>query len=171
MQQELILKKKELVEFFLKDNILISSDIFVQLDEAELYNAHKIIMADTKTSDFLILNNDIKNLFCKSRHLEVNWLDLEKSMVLLEKGKNKKVYKRFIDYLTSPKTEEKPIKVDELPELETPQVKVISSYKEESVKREIQDFVKYYSARYKALEAILMQRPDLTNITSINRII
>ena len=159
------------MEFFLKDNILISSDIFVQLDEAELYNAHKIIMADTKTSDFLILNNDIKNLFCKSRHLEVNWLDLEKSMVLLEKGKNKKVYKRFIDYLTSPKTEEKPIKVDELPELETPQVKVISSYKEESVKREIQDFVKYYSARYKALEAILMQRPDLTNITSINRII
>ena len=171
MQQEQILKKKELVKFFLKDNILVSSDVFGQLNEGELYKTHKIIMDDTKTSDFLILNKDIKNLFCKSGHLEVNWLDLEKSRVLLEKGKNKKVYKRFIDYLASPKTEEKPIKVDELPELATPQVKILFSYEEQSVKREIQDFVKYFTLRYKALEAILMQRPDLNNITSINRIV
>lgn len=50
-------------------------------------------------------------------------------------------------------------------------VNVIFSYEEESKKRDIQDFVSFFNARYKALEKILRHRQELQNILSISRIV
>jgi len=52
----------------------------------------------------------------------------------------------------------------------TSHVKIISSYKEESKKRDIQDFVSYFIARYQLIRGILKNRQELQNIMSINRI-
>ncbi len=49
-------------------------------------------------------------------------------------------------------------------------VVVIFSYKEESKKREIQDFVLLFNKRYEAIKNMLYNRQELQNITSINRI-
>ena len=48
-------------------------------------------------------------------------------------------------------------------------VKIVFSYKEESKKREVQDFVSYFNARYTAIEKILRNRQELQNISSINK--
>jgi len=47
---------------------------------------------------------------------------------------------------------------------------VIENYKDEDKKREIGDFVKYFRNRYNSLRIILMNRPELQNAISINRL-
>lgn len=53
----------------------------------------------------------------------------------------------------------------------TPSVKVTWEYRTEYNKRKIQDFVCYFNARYKLLERMLSQRPEMQNITSIARLV
>lgn len=54
------------------------------------------------------------------------------------------------------------------PKTEYP-VNIISSYNKESEKREMQDFVKYFRARYEKLKEILCTRQELINSISISR--
>ncbi len=49
-------------------------------------------------------------------------------------------------------------------------ISVIKVYKEKSKKREVQDFVGYYTSRYNTLKKILLQRQELQNAISINRL-
>jgi len=63
------------------------------------------------------------------------------------------------------KTESNQIKTAEA------KVKVLWEYKVEYNKRKIQDFVNYFNARYKMLEKMLIQRPEMQNITSIARLL
>lgn len=50
-------------------------------------------------------------------------------------------------------------------------VKVLWDYKIDFKKREMQDFVNYFNARYKMLEKMIINRPDMQNMTSIARLI
>ena len=63
------------------------------------------------------------------------------------------------------KTEQKPINTTHTA------LKIVYTYEEKPKKRKIQDFVKYFNVRYKALEKILRQRKDLENVISINRLL
>jgi DNA polymerase II small subunit len=56
-----------------------------------------------------------------------------------------------------------------LPERGT--VKVLFDYREPMVKKEVDDFVDYYNARYKAIEPFLRARTELSGLTSIGRIL
>jgi len=49
-------------------------------------------------------------------------------------------------------------------------VKVLFSYNKKPKKRDVQDFIDYFNSRYDSLQAILRQRYELQNLTSINRI-
>lgn len=49
-------------------------------------------------------------------------------------------------------------------------VKIVFSYKEESKKRNIQDFVMFFNRRYETIKNMLYNRQELQNIMSINRI-
>ena len=162
---ESLLREKDIVSFFLKKNILISSDILSQLKTSELDEIYQSIKNKIKSEDFLFLTKDLRAVLNKAGLIDTNWLDLEKSRVLLEKGKNEKTYGQFISFLA--KGEIRP-KEEQKPEAE---VKIITSYQEDSKKRDIQDFVQYFNARYKAIEKLLRNRQELQNITSINRIL
>ncbi len=48
--------------------------------------------------------------------------------------------------------------------------KVVFSYTSQSKKRSCDDFVSFFNHRYKALESVLRNRPELSNTTSISRI-
>ena len=62
-------------------------------------------------------------------------------------------------------------KEDPLPPIGTRgNVSVTFSYKAEPKKRDVQDFVSYFAARYNALKAILQNRKELQSPTSINRL-
>ncbi len=50
-------------------------------------------------------------------------------------------------------------------------VEIVSSYSKPAEKKEVQDFTKYYRARYESLKNILYQRNELQNTISINKIL
>lgn len=49
-------------------------------------------------------------------------------------------------------------------------VKIVFNYDKKSKKRSITDFVKFFNNRFKALENIIRQRPEMKGLTSINKI-
>ncbi len=51
------------------------------------------------------------------------------------------------------------------------QLKIVMSYDEKSRKRTVQDFVNYYTVRFRDLERILRGRQELQNLTSIGRLV
>lgn len=153
-------QKKQTVDFFLKKDILLSQDFFDRTQETDLEKVYSFIEQKTEPSKFLFLNKELNNAFTNLPTIDVNWLDLEKSKALLEKGKDNKVYHQFLNFLYTQKEKIKNKKVN-----------VISSYQEDSKKRDIQDFVQYFNARYQAIEKLLRTRPELKNITTINRVV
>lgn len=159
MEQGLV-QKKQVVDFFLKKDILLSSDLLDSLNEKDLNSTYTLIANKIKSTNFLFLNKDLNDALKNLSHLDINWQDLEKSKALLEKGRDNKIYNQFIKFIHTQKAKKKEEKV-----------KIIYSYQEDSKKRDIQDFVQYFNARYKSIEKILRQRPDLRNVTTINRIL
>jgi DNA polymerase II small subunit len=159
MEQETI-KKKEAISFFLDKGILLSPDM-LQIEE-EPDNIYTKITEKTNPKDLLILSKDMNELLKTSQSIDTNWSELERAKVISEKGRGDKIYKEFLGYLGSTKKQEE--KTNE-------KVKILFSYEADSQKRDIQDFVQHFNARYKALERILRNRQELTNILSINRIL
>ncbi len=65
--------------------------------------------------------------------------------------------------------------IDDLPEISQKntslsKVKIVYSYDKKSKKRCLNDFVKYFNLRYKGIESILKQRPELQTLSSINKL-
>src|SRR3989338_4696767 len=155
--EQTVIQKKKAVEFFLKKEILVSSDLLAGIDDNSLDCLSRGMMGNE--GNFLFLNNDLSEAVQKGQHRGINWIELESSKAFLERGKDNKVYSEFLAILNT---------VKQKPAYE--KVKVIFSHDEDSKKRDIQDFVKYFNARYQALEKILKQRPDLRHVTAISRI-
>jgi DNA polymerase II small subunit len=165
MEQELV-SKKGIVNYFLKRGVLLSSDIIEQLSQIDIENLNKIIPQDKK-SNLLVLSRDLNKILCKINSSDINWVELDKTKTLFEKGKNKENYRKFIEYLS---TQEKQGGTKESSAGTLGSVKIIYSYNEDSKKRDIQDFVQYFNNRYRAIEKILKNRTELKNIISISRI-
>lgn len=163
MNQTTEQKKKEIVSFFLSKNLLITEDLLEALKNES--NVKEIYSLISKSSPGLVvLNNDIKNLLCKGKATDIVGTEFEKSMVLAQKHKKTTTYDNFIKILekTEPKKEEQE---------KSSRIKIISSYQDEAKKKDIQDFVSYFNARYGAIEKMLRQRADLQNIMSIGRVL
>ena len=131
MQQEFIGKKREIVDLFLKNGILIGSDLLEKIEDKNQISRIFEVLKTRKTENLAVADlND---------------------MIGVEPLKIKQTTQQDI--------------------LNQNKIKIISSYKEESKKREPQDFIDYFNNRYKTLEKILKQRQELKNTTSINKII
>lgn len=162
------IKKKELVNLFLEKEILLSADFLDSLEEEiEIDKIGELIKDKINSKDFLVLNKDLKALLLKKDRIDVDFKGLDKSKVLAEKSDNDKIYKGFLDFLNR---EDERLKSSESIE-DLHKVNVLFSYDEESKKRNIQDFVKFFKNRYKAIVNILGNRQELQNITSISRIL
>ena len=57
------------------------------------------------------------------------------------------------------------------PESFLSRVKVLVQYQDKPKKRTVQDFVRYFNARYKTISQFLQQRQELQNLTSIGRLL
>lgn len=159
--------KKEIVDFLLKKNVLISADFIKNLENTDI-SYLKQLFEKIKSTDILILNKEVDTLFENNRNVKENWIEIEKSKVLYEKGKDTKTYSKFVDYIEkNEKTEG--LKVEH--KKTTSSVKVLFSYEKEAKKREIEDFVKYFNVRYFAIERLLKNRVEMQNLTSISRIL
>jgi len=177
---------KEIVDSFLEKGYLLSPDFLKEINEffneEEFINNLNIKISGKKP---LVLNKELQKIIQNTdKIITINWLEFEKSKAHLEKGKNGKIYKTFLDILEYNLDKKKKEKIntilDEVKKEETPEVQqekdlknnviILDTYKEDIKKREIQDFVKYFKHRYEFLKEILQGRIELKNPISINRL-
>ncbi|MBW2999071.1 DNA-directed DNA polymerase II small subunit [Candidatus Woesearchaeota archaeon] len=167
---ELAEKQKEAVDFFLSRGIIVSHDFLSWMDEDfDVNSFYEDLTEKIESENFLLVNKEIPQLLDVHETLSVNWYDLEKYKVLYEKGIDKTLYTNFMELLvktelTEPKTEAEAPKTEQL-------VETLFSYKEQSKKRTMQDFVSYFRARYESIKRILMNRQEMQEVTSISRVI
>lgn len=150
--------KKRKIEFFLKQNVLVSPEFLDDLDEESITQISKNI-----SSEVAVLDRDSTKIIEKRPNQDINWAELEKYKALYEKKKDTKVYSKFKAYLLEEQVEKEK-------EFKQGTTKVIFSYNKESKKRSVSDFVAYFNARYRKIKQILQQQNKLKNIASINRI-
>jgi len=160
--QALNTKKKEIINFFLKNGLLVSNDLLGYLeDEENLIDFSKLVKEES-FKDITVLGEKVKELLGYEKKL--NFTELEKLKVISEKeGNDGQVYDQILSY-----QKEEDIKKKKKPENN---VKIIFSYDAKPKKREANDFIQYFNNRFQTIEKFLKQRQDLQNTTSINRII
>jgi DNA polymerase II small subunit len=129
MEQETIRKKKEIIDVFLKNGLLLSSELLGSIENLEQAGLVFETIKGKKAGD-VISKSDIKKIISKTAE--------EKT----------------------PEDKKESIS----------RVKIITSYNDESKKREAGDFTDYFNNRYKMLEKLLRQRQELRNTISISRI-
>ncbi len=133
----------------------------------------------------LVLNNDIYNIIENiNQNINISWQEFERSRVLFEKKKEKTIYNTFLDILNYNLSQEKrevlnklieDIKKPEDPVVEEEvggeaNVMILKSFNENLKKVDIQDFVTTLRTRYNILKKILLNRPELQETISINKI-
>ena len=162
--------KKEIVNFFLSKNILLSKNFFnsFSTENTELYS---LLLKKVDLKSFLYFNEELKEILPVVNFMNINWFEFEKARVLLEKYNQEKAYKKFFSYLKQQEDVKKLSKAIKYDYNKQAPVKIISSYEEEPKKRNIKDFVSLFNKRYQALEAMLKNRQELQNLTSVNKIL
>ncbi len=175
---------QQTIQEFLEKGYLISPDIMgEELDSKFIEEIEKKIRTPSRP---LVINKDLHRVIKKIRSpININWSEFERSRAFMEKGKNGKVYETFLDIMEYDIDKEKKEKLDTLlEEIKKPEeeleitngeplennVIILDSYKEDAKKREVQDFVAYFKVRYNTLKEMLMNRQDLQNVVSINRL-
>src|SRR3989338_9391887 len=165
MEQELTSKKKEVVDYLLKKGVLISSELINQLnDESKIQTLYSEIQ--TSSTGALVINEDTQKL-TTSQINNINWTEVEKSKVMLEKGKYS-VYNKLVDLIFTEKITH--AEGESKSPLKTP-VKILFSYEEIPKKRDIRDFIDYFNNRHRQIASLLRNRIELGKISSINKIL
>ncbi|OGM01845.1 hypothetical protein A3K72_04225 [Candidatus Woesearchaeota archaeon RBG_13_36_6] len=166
-------KLKQEVLSYLDKGFLLSPDFVSDIDETTQF-PEEIFESNLKNNKgLLILNKDLQEIMSQKSIEIFNWREFEKSLANYEKQKNIRTYNSFIEYLKKqdiPLTKTEPLIVKEEQSKEDNEIKVIFSYREESKKRTVQDFIGLFNIRYKSIEGLLKNRRGLQGISSINRI-
>jgi len=163
--------KQELVSYFLEREILLSEDALAALHEGAKKAEVAALLREQADKGILHLSRDVLQLLGKGTVGNANWHDLETSRAMLENGRNKTLYHRFLEHLTEPDKHTAPLKVEDLPKVSFPQVRIITSHDEAPAKRSVADFVGYFTQRYKKLEAMLRGRPEVQSAMSISKVL
>ena len=155
MLQEIHLDKKRIIKEFLDKGILLSPGFFQGFHESSLL---LIFEALSKIKNRpLVLNEDLL-LIIKDNELnhEINWLEFDRSRVMIERGLESKNYYLFLDIMNYHLSEEKKKILEEVFQepsddmgVEEEQggksgLIVLQNYQEHEKKREVQDFVQHF---------------------------
>ena len=157
------LRKKSSVAELLKNKFLVSPELLEFLENATQEEINHLVTSDEGA---LVLNNDSGNLMNRVE-FGINWLELERSRVLAEKGHKPLAYSSLIKTLGSEAIQK--AGTASSPHDSSP-VRIVSSYTTLPNKREVSDFVNYYSVRFKAIQGILSGRPELNGLKQIGRL-
>ena len=179
-----MLGKKNAVDTFLDKGYFLSPDVLE--DFAGEFDEEKFMkfLENNFISEEgpVVLNTDLFKFFKNSKKLiNMNWAEFEKSRALLEKGRNGKLYSVFLDLAESGSDGKMMVdNLDDSRDLEVVKEEsvvgenpliVLNSYNLDSKKWEVGDFVSHYKNKYNGLKDILMGRPGLEGVLSINKVI
>ncbi len=157
-------EKKEIVNLFLDNGFLTSNNFinsFTNKKQEEKDEINKTIKK-IKYDSVVVINNNFLTILNKDKPFSI--LEYNRLSVLNEKNKELKIIKEFIKSIS--KKEENDKKEEKQKGL-----KIIFSYEEESKKRTYNDFVSYFRSRYEQIKNMLINRQELNNILSINKIL
>jgi DNA polymerase II small subunit len=159
-------KERVCVHSLLGEGFLVSPDFFsfgpVECDDIKdsLKGRHAL----------LVLNKDMMEFLRSNQKDNLNWQDFDRSRLLFEKKKDNRLYMNFLQYLNEKKLDIEEKQVMNI-EISDPEPIYQNAYHDIATKLEVQDFVSTLSLRYKAIEAMLMGRRDISNCLSISRIV
>lgn len=176
---------QQAIAYFIEHDFLLSPELVSDIDNHEEFLEHIKLYLKNKEK-LTVLNKDLyTNLIKTKQHLDLNWTEFEKSKTQQEKGNNEKTYDTFLTILnytsgTKPDNElkkllkevqeEQPLEEETTNKIGYSNVTPIYAYQLDSDKRTTQDFVDYFRIRYEQLKNILVNRPELQNVISINRL-
>ncbi len=179
------MSKSKIVSHLLTRNYLVSPDFLDNFDKN--YNIIQSLNSKIESKDKpIILDKNILYVLKNGKIGDLNWFEFEKSKSLFEKGKDKKIYKTFLDMLYYNISDEKKKFINKIiEEVKQPDdvvipdkeelnssVIVLRNYEEDySKKREVRDFVQYFRNRYESLKKILLTRSELSSVVSISRVL
>src|SRR3989338_4400004 len=148
MNEGIFSKKKEIVGLFMKKGVLVSSEMLAELEDES--NVVKIYDAISKISPegLAVLGGSTESLMSILHIDNINWLELDRSKVLVEKGIKNANEGVVASMISSDQPKIQKISVRE-------GVKVTFSYVEQVKKRDFQDFVDYFNNRYQSIENLL----------------
>ena len=170
----------KVIHKFLENGFLPSPDITEDFQDIEntLYNKNENIPC--------VINNDLLNAFSKGFDPEanINWHEFDKSKALLEMGRDNNAYNVFLDMLNYNNSNKKQEEIKKLLEevgkeenkiyLEDENshagVVVIKTYQELSDKIGVDNFVSYLKSRYNFMKGLFLNRSELINSISLNRV-
>ncbi|MBW3014899.1 DNA-directed DNA polymerase II small subunit [Candidatus Woesearchaeota archaeon] len=159
MNQELLLMKREIVNYLLDRNILVSSEFLEKLTASQDQRKINNLISTIKSSDdVFILDSELNNptLFglLSDNEFSSYQKDSECSDVIENSTNVNNISNGDSKGIVQFKGN----------------IKVLFSYNKPSKKRKVQDFVDYFCNRYKTIEKFLKQRSELQGVTSISRI-
>ena len=105
--QNLKIKKRDIVDFFLKKGMLISSDLLQNLENENLFLEVTKLIDNKESRGITVLNNKIKELLNNPTTQKLNWSELEKIEVISEKKGDYEYNEIFEPILTQPTHSEK----------------------------------------------------------------
>jgi len=157
---ELEQKKRDIVGFLVAKGMLVNATFLEKLKN-ELLVEHMYSQLSNNPDPDQLINCDLSDLQTNS------------SSQIGQTGQITQTVQATQAEQTIPITPSDEIEQTEQkkPNVCTGKVKVLWEYQTDYRKRKIQDFVNYFNARYKILEKMLLQRPEMQNITSIARLI
>src|SRR3989338_9177521 len=81
MQQELVRKKREIIDIFLKNGVLISSELLKEIENDEQADKVFSLLKTKKTEDLAVTEEDLNKLFSKQKSDQATELKQEKSAI------------------------------------------------------------------------------------------
>jgi DNA polymerase II small subunit len=168
---------KEIIEIFLNQGFLLNPDLAKNLEKLNYKEFLDSIKSQKERP--LVLNEDIKRILDNKKELiNINWQEFDKSNVLYQKNKEKNIYKTFLKILNQDFTNEiniikESIKPEEIIEYENgdnSNLIILKNYDDLKKERSVETFTKYFKSRYNSLKNILINRQELQNTISINRL-
>ncbi len=151
-------EKRAYVQHILSLGVLPGTDLFDVASPA--------LLSPTLPEQVVVVTCDVIQLLKKEQ--VVDWLQLDRFRVHSEQGRSTG-YKKYLEYfaVNLPHPE---FSGAALAPIDPNPVKVIFSYDKVSHKRSVDDFVKYFTHRYRSLEKLLRLRPELEGVVSINKL-
>ncbi len=154
----------KIIKTFLDEGYLISPDVLGRLNSLDFNNLFELVNKRLKEKNTLIFDEELMNfLVDTTRKAEQDASNANFTSDVLDE---EHVESNSISLIKPPSGES-------LISQDSQQVVnglvLLKNYQKKAVRRDVQDFVQYYRARYNSLKKFLMNRPELQDVISINR--
>jgi len=167
---------KEVINEFINQGFLLNPELAKNLDKEDYKYFIKLIK-EQREKPFVLTSEIKKILEDKKQLININWEEFDKSLVFYQKNKEKNIYETFLKILKQEFenniADRGNINKEELNEFENENSNLIilRNYDDLKKERSVETFTRYFKTRYNFLKNILINRTELQNSVSINKLL